>query len=320
MNPWKAYSPELNILFKQIARTSFADKRVPQFRVSSLPYCPLYNLYQSLSQDQVQDYSTSFYTSVGTAIHETIQKHMALVDDKIPFGTWQCSRELKSSAEESRKTTIQCTHEMPWMTLHDAKNKIVCPHGKKGCGNALSYKELTLEYKGILSGHTDMLIKVGKKTILFDIKTCSNYILDGKISKPPIPYQEQIQAYAYILNKVYKIKVDYFAIVYVGREKSITNRDFPVKIFMRPYTRKLSKEIRKKLDLYVKRHRIRIKCKGVNKKSLEPLIEVRPCTSMKTYETSGMKAKFDPAQTTCPLLGACSKGDNDAILKIMKGN
>lgn len=312
MNEWE-FSKDIMLLVKKIGKSSVIEPPRPdKFRVSGLPYCPILDIHQSraLSLYSESEYSKSVYTRVGTAIHEAFQLHVEHLDPSVPYGDWECSRVLSSKDKDNKKTIVTCNKVVSHLTLENASKAIKksCPHGHDDCHLHLKYKELELMYKGVLSGHTDMLFFYKGKIYLIDVKTTSNYIIKGSKKEPAKTYQEQIETYAFILWKKYKIKVDYVVILYVAREKSISKSATPVKIYAKKVTPAFLKKRRDLTHHYVKLYKMRRKvgfpADLSKKEAIEALAENRPCKTMKDYNEK-MKFKFEVAQSNCPMLNFC---------------
>jgi hypothetical protein len=317
MKSW-LFSPEVMYIMKAIANSSFIEEERNSFRVSSLPYCPIYDIYSTFKVTRQKKFTESFYTEIGTAVHNAIQNHLFKIDPAVPFGNWQCKNVLEEKTSDSKLTSTQCTYTLPMCSLKDALKKHKCPHKKKDCKKHLTYKEIEVKWKN-LSGHIDTVFKYKGKTILVDYKTTSNWLFNSGKTRPADKYIEQIETYAFLLKVLFKINVDVIAIVYIAREKSMSASEMPIKI----YARKLNKQFynkRKKTSLKYNRLftlRKKIGFPGnLKNKNMDAVIESRPCKSKQDYDKTMLK-KFEASQEDCPMLQSCIKG-RSAIIHHLK--
>lgn len=131
----------------------------------------------------------AFYTSIGTAVHSTVQKYLA------PSGAFLAD--------------YYC-HECS--TLYKFTHKPEC------CDFPTEYRELEVSYKGVV-GHIDGIFRTkdGKYWII-DYKTTSLKGVIKKLEDPGKTYQAQIIAYAVLLLLQYKIKVEGVALIFIPRD------------------------------------------------------------------------------------------------------
>lgn len=191
------------------------DEYAPKLRVSKLPSCGLLEAIERIEKPvKPIPYSMAFYTSVGTAVHSTIQQRAAGSRrvGHMMYGEWLCD-------------DPSCKHKLPRQIRPDS---LICPKCKSG---KLLYEELSFNYKGI-TGHLDMLTmddRKGRKrrkrrrplVVAWEFKTTGEY----NIANPDryLPYDKhkmQIETYCHLLNDHFNIKVDYCFIVYISRNKT----------------------------------------------------------------------------------------------------
>lgn len=144
--------------------------REQEFRSSSLPLCSVLSLY-NMVVPQEQNFFADYYTSIGTAIHESFQKwHIKTLT---AFGNWTCS-----CGKKFEETTFP-----------------TC------CGN-IKYVEIELKYRG-LSGHIDMCYKDGKKICIQDYKSTSLISLQKmrQTKQISLKYRIQVLVYTHIMEK-----------------------------------------------------------------------------------------------------------------------
>jgi hypothetical protein len=123
-----------------LSTAKWPDRRLPEFRVSSFPYCPL--LFSGDPGDYEANYTSSFYFEKGTETHHLVQWSMAhSVSAHMMYGHWACSK-----CDEKEERLVQ------WSTKPE--------HPCKKCGKrSWKYVEVTVSYKGI-EGHIDMILRV----------------------------------------------------------------------------------------------------------------------------------------------------------------
>jgi hypothetical protein len=317
MNKWK-FVPDIMYVMKSIASSSFVENEKLSFRVSSLPYCPLYDIYSAFKSTRKKSYSESFYTSVGNAVHSAIQSHLFKIDPSIPFGNWICTNTLKSKSTNNLLQEAKCTYQLNKLSLKEALKQHKCPHGKSDCKKYLTYKELELEWKG-LSGHVDTIFKIKGKIVLVDYKTTGMWLLNSPPKGPDAKYIEQIETYAYLIYKLFKIKVDIIAIVYIARDKSMSQKEMPLKIYAKTLNKKFF-VTRKKITLnYIRLYNLRKKVGfpgNLKSEHLKEILDNRPCHSRSDYNRIMLK-KFKASQTDCPMLSSCVRS-NKAVVEHLK--
>ncbi len=135
---WK-HTSAIHGLFRQLSSTSFMEKRIPEFRVSMLPYCGVYDIYKSRNPWFKNTFQYMFYTHVGHAIHKAMQTHLSKFDSSIPYGNWSCNRVLSKKEKNGFVITKKCNKIIKHCTLKEAEKSLVCKHGEKNCKTFLSY-------------------------------------------------------------------------------------------------------------------------------------------------------------------------------------
>ncbi len=275
----------------ELLKLKIKKAREPAFRVSSLPYCPIYNLYEQHHSTQEYPYSMGFYTNLGTAVHSLMQEFIPHLSNIKVFGNWQCrlckkplNHKFHTDAKKEYKTS--CTV---------ASNKDCWPH--------VEYVELELSWRG-LSGHTDMLLLIDGKWYLVDFKTISSALwrTPAVVMKsrklPSDKYYEQIESYAALLYMLYKIKIDFYVIMYVGRDSLDVNRKPTFKGFMKPFNKSVFKKRKIRLEHFVQQHELAMDFrKKPGRKIREKLIKARPCHDAKSYqEKMGARFEYTPCE------------------------
>lgn len=165
--------------------------RIKFLRPSQLPFCAagFYINHAQLGMVSTMDFMGEFYTKVGTAVHEVMQKFLS------PSGKfladWHCricGRKRKTS------TRSEC------------------------CDFTMDYHELLIDYKGVV-GHIDAVFKDKKgRYWILDFKTCSVSGAPYKQKRPGAAYIEQVETYAYMLWKQYGIRVEGVMLMFIPRD------------------------------------------------------------------------------------------------------
>jgi hypothetical protein len=136
----------------------------------------------------------TFYTSVGTTVHEVVQKFMS------PGGKLLADWHCPSCRKWQRLTTNS-----------------ECPK----CEITMDYHEVLIDYKGVV-GHIDAIFRDrhGKYWIL-DFKTCTVSGASYKKKSPGKVYIEQVETYALMLYLQYGIKVEGVMLQFIPRDNPV---------------------------------------------------------------------------------------------------
>ena len=157
------------------------------------------------------------------------------------------------------------------------------------CKGDFEYVELEILYDG-LTGHVDLLFKIGDKYFLLDIKTTGLYLFDSPkkaVSQgyyPSKKYWHQVETYSVLVEKQYKIKIHQYAILYVSRDRTSSKRKGHM-FFVRKLTDEMRAARLKVIDNQVKNNALAVKyIKKPNKALLERIWKNRPCQTRKDYD------------------------------------
>ena len=240
---WKD-SIRLENLFQKVY--SFAEKINAEMVLrpsKSIPFCALYNLMDTQYDNS---FEKDFYTSIGNAINENLQKHFMRTLEKECYGDFCCKKFLYSKEKNEIKTVKTCNKRWSFTTPFN----IFKNHKCKNCDKPeLVYQEIPVDIENHHQSHIDMLIKVNKKFVLIDFKSTSGYIFTEHAKRnnsfPYRKYMHQIRTYTYLVEKQYKIKIDKVCILYVLREKSPKKSNYTHKWFVIKVDKKLRKESKK---------------------------------------------------------------------------
>lgn len=165
--------------------------RLRTIRPSQLPFCPLgfFVRVSKFGALQVMDLEGSFYTKVGTAVHEVVQDYLA------PSGKFLAS----------------------WYCRHCGKKRLVSMKNEC-CDFPMAYNEIKINYKGVV-GHIDAVFKDKKgRYWILDFKTSSIKGTPAKLKNPGRVYIEQIETYALYLWLEHGIKVAGVMLMFIPRD------------------------------------------------------------------------------------------------------
>lgn len=322
--------------------------RPPQFRVSSLPYCAILAIKETLEYDpdtpQVHPFSAGHYFKVGTAIHDNYQLTALTALPNELVGDFSCERVLETSESDNVITTKKCGRLVKFTTPNDLKNH-PCPHRFNDCSVHQRYSELAFSYKG-LSGHCDFLLRenTGKEAPLKKIKTKTKtgkklkvsykwHVADFKTTSPKLfekyeeyvrkgyypskKYVEQIETYCVLIEHTYKIEISDYTIAYVCRSKPVHK---PTDKAFQPFSYRWSPERRAYRQ---KRLKEQLKTNALYKKWVDDpsienskeIVKDRPCKCKSDYEEK-MKHHFFGSEN-CEYLSKCMSGNKD-IFSVLK--
>lgn len=252
--------------------------RQSEFRISGMPYCPIRKLL--FSKPGNESFSMEFYTSIGTAVHETIQKWATVSDEARPriYSCWKI--------KETGEVIGPCFYEdIP----------------KKYANYTIEYEEITILYNG-LSGHVDLVIEIlPGKFIVIDFKTSN--LTRNKLREPytwrnKYPASKssiiQISSYSSLLTQEFGLNIVGWCLIYVDRGDVISNNESYYKV-LKPWNKKKTKKFMKFIDqacanntMLTKLNKIMDKADGYSSKAetlLNKIVKNRPCVDEHTYDS-----------------------------------
>ncbi len=165
--------------------------RLLSLRPSQLPFCPARTFINAASQGALMtlDFRGSFYTSVGTAVHEVLQTFLGKSGKFL--ADWRC----------------RCCGK--WKRLS---------HDNECCDLEMEYHEVTINYRGVV-GHIDAIFRDKKgRYWIVDFKTASTSGAKTKRTSPGKVYIEQVETYANTLYRQHDIKCYGVALFFVTRD------------------------------------------------------------------------------------------------------
>lgn len=284
-----------------LQHTTRQTERKPEFRMSSLPYCPLRFLEKERSPHE-EKYTSDFYFETGTAHHNLWQKWLAISRPLQPhmWGDWRCRK---------------CGHAGPRRSCHPTR-------GCRRCGgNDWGYVEIELNWDG-LTGHVDTILRLrnkGKKGkhkhcyVVVDYKSSFMDVSTDR-SKYPLPVNlEQIQGYCAALKESMGVNVEGWILAYIDRRRPLTSASalcIRTGVWTPAHHKaKLASVARaKKAHASVLAYEARPTPSG-----LKRVIACRPCTTRAEF-TTRMEAAFTFEDSKkCPHLAQCTgKNRTDA--------
>lgn len=248
-------------------------------RPSAFPYCGLRKLLTApriLTNGETSDLAGGYFTSVGTAAHETFQSHIGR--NTFIVGDWKCK---------------ECGRMRKFRTYKRCK-----------CGGKPVYQELEVKYKNTVVGHLDGLVKVkiGDETvyIVIDYKTATtSKITKGRTDPTVFPYAynvQQILRYVVLMELCYGVNVHGWGLIYLNRDVPLGERNR--KIVYVKVSDEEKKALKRELDEWVKTHRMVLRAH-----KLEHFKEIESrklCASAKDYRTNWMND-----YSKCPIEPFC---------------
>lgn len=192
-----------------------------EFRASRLPFCPRQLVVHARwPRDAMpirsENYAFSFYTGVGTILHELIQTYLGI--GKVLYGHWRCCGVTEFFTEGSS----------------------MCPV----CARPRKYLEF--EVDGELGAHVDGVSLYYNS--VFEFKTTSSVNL-VKLTKPYPNHITQASCYVVMLNKMLGINLDKICFVYLSRDNPKNFKVFVVKPDMSAHSAAVSQFRSAKLAL-----------------------------------------------------------------------
>lgn len=304
----------INRFMVSTADLTLPNNRKPELRCSGLPFCPIRSF---LELDKHEDsFNMEFYTSIGTAVHDTHQKWLtrSTFGGRI-YGEWSC-------------TNPECNRQYPPQLQ---------PKYCKSCKGKLQYKEITISYTpegkaSTLSGHVDMVVEISSgKYIVVDFKTTD---LSGKKRKYPTDWRDkypsspsyivQISSYATLLRETLGLNIVATVLVFVDRANPI-KRASDFYAYVKPWDENRHYKMLKWINLACSNHR---KLRRLNRiinnsdffslkamRSLQSMIATRPCTTPRSYSVY-MEKKF--YRGGCELKDACLESDKKVFKAVLE--
>jgi hypothetical protein len=165
----------------------------------------------------------------------------------------------------------------------------------------VEYVELDFLYKDTLTGHLDMLYRAKKTWIAFEFKTSGHWLVETGRYLPYAKHHIQIQTYCYLLWKQYKIRVKFYTLIYLSRDKPGSFRPFVYE-----FTDKMMEAAEKRLSRDVVSYKLANKFNETFKlKTWQKIWDRRPCKSKPEYLKDMKLAFFGDEQCPHAKSGRC---------------
>lgn len=307
-------------IFTELETTTGGVDKKSEFRSSSFPYCPIIDLENRINGmiGFEEGYRSGFYTGMGTAVHENVQKWLPRLEkykDKL-WGDWVCSG---------------CGQKDSWgnwkRQYHGCLQPKSCDCDKKH--KHFIYLEYTIELGELdkhgnpspLAIHVDLIFLINGKLWIVDLKTTGYEKIskpDWKKVYPALKYAAQVSNYCVIVERFAKFEVGGWGITYVARDntKFSTGRRGPM---IRTVSNAWDDAERElwggRLDKATKGRRNVIKLLDTGRvKYAENVVKFRPCRDKKEYK-GWMKAHFY-GRNECPHFesGRCPGGKMPGVM------
>lgn len=281
LNQSKVKLPKLVDHFKKLLDVEESLGVRDEFRVSSFPYCPILNA--TSDKERFGSFTMDYYTEVGTAVHLLYQRYLGARDTA--RGNWKCKKCGLLHGEGPIAQPLKCTN---------------CKSKK------FTYEEVTFHYKG-LSGHLDFLEYFGKMKIAYDFKTTGAKYVENKFYNKFLPTPKhiwQLEMYCALLWLIYKVKVDYYNIIYINRDAPFDPKKTKGVFYIVEFTEEMRNRRIKQIELAVKGR------EAFKAGSVKGIIKNKPCKSRTDYLNIGMGDSFFGKE--CPLYanGKCFKPES----------
>lgn len=251
---------ELSSRFKTMMDTArlpskIDPARILNLRFSGLPFCSLrwfLKLPVNLGREKMVDFGFTYFTKVGTAVHEVVQN---LVE--------------RSSGLDFLKDFVCSNPDCRKRYALLPRSPLSCEH----CGSSdFDSEEHEVVWNGAI-GHVDEIVVLDaknhpKRIVILDYKTTSTLSLNRE---DPVEYVSQIRSYATALTDR-GFEVEGVFLMYIPRDNPFGWRLSPVK-----WSSQIYKSHRKWMEFWVDEHKA-----GMSVATLEDardLVVNRPCTS-----------------------------------------
>ena len=242
-------------------------RRRKEFHPSSAPICPLRLAHENfvLPDDPTVYFSfaQSYYLSVGTMMHELVQKWLGL-SGKI-VGNWTC---------------ISCSPKVAYRFC-------ISPKTCRKCGGSVfEYHELGGKDDGV-AWHCDGVFKLGGEYYVIDYKTTSAYQIEQHRKEGGVfPYYSnlfQLETYIPLLEQKYQIKIAGWMLVYISRDKP-NNIKYGVEVVGEDITEVKRERLEARLERFKKAYSLALKVRESPVKIFKRAIETKLCPDRETYQ------------------------------------
>lgn len=187
--------------------------RLTNLRFSGLPFCQLRLFFSSptfFANRKAQTFTSSFYTSVGTAIHDSVQS--ALVDLECSptlIGDWECTACHDRSSKFSPKPSTCSKCGKANFKFHE---------------HEIRHTPESDEYSTII-GHIDTIYQLPSNAVtVTDWKSCKLSRVIDYSRKPSLGYRTQLASYAGYIQTQYRVRVKEIYLGFIPRDDPTQTR------------------------------------------------------------------------------------------------
>lgn len=292
----KKYKSPMGFAYKQAMKSEITVKhgRRPEFRPSGLPLCPIH-VFVKLQRGTHRGYfeqsmgaDGGFFTSVGTAAHENIQRYIGNVAQV--FGDWKCTNPNCKESHKARDLFDKDGNlvRKGKLTRKNTTNNL-CPK----CKHSMFYEEKEVSYGG-LKGHIDCILKLPNgKFIIGDYKTTTKAALQGWSKELPCKqHLIQLPLYCWILEKKYGLKIEGFSLIYICRDNPFDFKEH-FEVWDGTWRKRMAKRFKLEKLKYMKG------VKAFKTQNVDIAIKHKPCSCIEEY-----KKEID-FYDECPFLSVC---------------
>lgn len=308
------------------------------FRASSLPFCPILYIDGTRKNDigwldtPSVGWKDQFYFDIGTAAHTLWQRVLTRAAREAPmqvkpFGSWKCTHCGNEKKNCFLPEPCQCgphkdgtytlgefallhRKDNPWLTDYTIKNLF----DTWGPYSEWEYVEIEFEYNG-LTGHVDYIEYYPQLDLwaIWDLKTAMSKAVNSPTNElPVIKNVLQIEAYSYILPKVYpKLipRIDEYALLYHTRESATLWEPYRVE-----WDAEREERAGKRVARWVNGYKTAQKyLKKPDMANLQEVVNTRPCLSEKSYDRE-MACKFEYG-ASCEFYRICTQHEGNTLTK-----
>lgn len=304
------FRDDMNLIKSELDRIFDSEQpssrtRAPKLRSSSLPYCPVQELYWHMRDeipDPVEPFPMMSYVTIGTMIHELLQNWVPRFARKILIiGMWDAT---SVDCKEDHKT-CPFKGKYPIQALNHK--------GCSKCGKVPHYEEIASNSK--FTSHTDWIIQIKgtNRVYIVDIKTTSLVAVKlhdfGKGKFPQKNYIAQTDSYLVQLAPLLTqmgLEVCGSFILYIPRDnppnyRMVTARSKVTKEFLESKKAMLYKVA----DGYKLVGNIMGQTSKIAKQQVEEVVKHKLCDSKQDYMENHLPTYGD----ICPLITICFKKD-----------
>jgi len=280
-----------------------------EFRASSLPYCGLLDYVDRRDQPSSSfDYGGFHYTTIGTAVHETVQRLIYKTNKGKLFGTWRCLSYHKGKVcgklhyNQLEPTVCECCGQTDRNFFYEELEVAWPPRDFKKMEDAAKKDNVLMSVKRKLcgvntfTGHVDGVFQAANgKYYVLEYKTTSKDKVDTGRGLPVSYHPYQARRYAGLITKLHGITISGFFLIYLGRDtaaKSVTSMSGKTRLEgVRPFYFATDESVRadevRKMDMEYKQRRAGTALlKDPKHASAEKfLLKAKPCKSLAEYKS-----------------------------------